>query len=340
MAKTSVPESKLKKVKSTIIKKADEFGYLTRSHIENGTFMDNLVNDPDVGGILKEYMPKESIRTYIKDGVLNAYTKSKAKQIMSSYTPELVIQKVYNKSAMVIQTCNGKQTGVFVLRSSDNEIFVIGTLRAQMKLPNTPIKTDSYIAVQSLEQQKNLDIKSVGEMAELVEGSFVFTVLDEKNNMYFVKGDNPLALYHYEKYGFYIYASTGSILDRALAELGILRFEHTEINTNCGDIIKIESTGAMERGLFDTSNLYAFDYRFLRSSYWDYPDPAEHEPQDVKQLKDFAASIGINREDIDLLLCYGYFVEEIEEMLYHPGEFEQAIAEILNECAYDYCGEF
>ena len=81
------------------------------------------------------------------------------------------------------------------------------TLRAQMRLPNTPIKTDSYIAVQLLEQQKTLDMKSVGEMAELVEGSFVFTVLDEKNNMYFVKGDNPLALYHYEKYGFYVYAS-------------------------------------------------------------------------------------------------------------------------------------
>ncbi|MDY4588690.1 MAG: class II glutamine amidotransferase [Oscillospiraceae bacterium] len=214
------------------------------------------------------------------------------------------------------------------------------TLRAQMKLPNTPIKTDSYIAVQLLEQQKTLDMKSIGEMAELVEGSFVFTILDEKNNMYFVKGDNPLALYHYEKYGFYVYASTESILDRSLTRLGILGFEHTEIDTNCGDIIKIDNTGVMERGLFDTSNLYAFDYRFLRSSYWDYPDPGEHEPQDVKQLKDFAASIGISREDIDLLLCYGYFVEEIEEMLYHPGDFEQALAEILDECAFDYCGEF
>ena len=45
-------------------------------------------------------------------------------------------------------------------------------------------------------------------------------------------------------------------------------------------------------------------------------------------------------EDIDLILCYGYFAEEIEEMLYHPGDFEQALAEILDECAYDYCGEF
>ena len=109
-------------------------------------------------------------------------------------------------------------------------------------------------------------MKSIGEMAELVEGSFVFTVLDEKNNVYFVKGDNPLALYHYEKYGFYVYASTEAILDRSLTKLGILGFEHNEIDTNCGDIIKIDSTVAMKRGLFDTSNLYAFDYRFLRSS--------------------------------------------------------------------------
>ncbi|WP_410078827.1 class II glutamine amidotransferase [Ruminococcus sp.] len=81
-------------------------------------------------------------------------------------------------------------------------------LRKQMSLPNTPVKTDSYIAVQLLEQQKTLDIQSISEMAELVEGSFVFTVLDDKSNLYFVKGDNPLALYHYETCGLYVYAST------------------------------------------------------------------------------------------------------------------------------------
>ena len=60
----------------------------------------------------------------------------------------------------------------------------------------------------------------------------------------------------------------------------------------------------------------------------------------MKQLKDFASSIGVSREDIDPLLSYGYFVEEIEEMLYQPGVIEEALCEILNECAYDYCGEF
>ena len=177
-------------------------------------------------------------------------------------------------------------------------------------------------------------------MAELVEGSFVFTVLDDKNNIYFVKGDNPLALYHYETCGLYIYASTEAILDRALTRLGILSIEHQKINTSCGDILKIDSTGAMEHGMFDTTNLMMYDYRYFRRDWWNVPEPCESDPQDVKQLKDFASSIGVSREDIDLLLSYGYFVEEIEEMLYQPGVIEEALCEILNECAYDYCGEF
>ena len=177
-------------------------------------------------------------------------------------------------------------------------------------------------------------------MAELVEGSFVFTVLDDKNNIYFVKGDNPLALYHYETCGLYIYASTEAILDRALARLGIISIEHQKIDTTCGDILKIDSSGAMEHGIFDTTNLMAYDYRYFHRDWWNVPETCTSEPQDVRQLKDFASSIGVSREDIDLLLSYGYFVEEIEEMLYQPGVIEEALCEILNECAYDYCGEF
>ena len=85
----------------------------------------------------------------------------------------------------------------------------------------------------------------------------MFTVLDEHDNMYFVKGDNPLALYHYKNCGLYIYASTEAILDRTLTRLGIISIEHQKINTSCGDILKIDSTGAMEQGMFDTPGLPA-----------------------------------------------------------------------------------
>ena len=91
---------------------------------------------------------------------------------------------------------------------------------------------------------------------------------------------------------------------------------------------------------YHTIEFRMYDYRYFRRDWWNVPESCENEPQDVKQLKDFASSIGISREDIDLLLSYGYFVEEIEEMLYQPGVIEESLCEILNECAYDYCGEF
>ena len=56
-------------------------------------------------------------------------------------------------------------------------------------------------------------------MAGQVEGSFVFTVLDHENSICFVKGDNPLCIFHYD--GFLIYASTLEILKRVSKQLGM-----------------------------------------------------------------------------------------------------------------------
>lgn len=211
-------------------------------------------------------------------------------------------------------------------------------LRKQRKLPDTPIKTDSYIAVQLLEQHNTLDMKAVAEMAECIEGSFVFTILDESNNMYFVKGENPLALYHYEDYGFYVYASTDAILRRALEKAGILNYKHSQICTECGDILKIDSKGTVHRGTFDTSNIL-YSYNYMYHNWYSPSRPTLSESQSIKQLKELAGSFGISGNDIDLLLSYGYFAEDIEEMLYYPHELEMALYEILNDCAYDVCEE-
>ena len=50
-------------------------------------------------------------------------------------------------------------------------------LRRLLRLPASKIETDSYIAVQLLEQKNTLDPSSLKYMAEQVEGSFTFTVL-------------------------------------------------------------------------------------------------------------------------------------------------------------------
>ncbi len=210
-------------------------------------------------------------------------------------------------------------------------------LRAEMNLPSTPIETDSYIAVQLLENSNVINSDSIAKMAEKVLGSFVFTILDDKNNMYFVKGDNPLVLYHYENYGFYVYASTKEILDRALTKLGLLTLLHTEIRAMCGDIIRIDSKGKLTCTQFDTTNLNAWDYRcYMSRRYWHEDENEKQETSEISQLKAFATSIGILEDDIDMLLDYGYDPATIEELLYYPGDFYEGMYELLG---YDYCGE-
>ena len=59
-------------------------------------------------------------------------------------------------------------------------------LRSTQGLPRTKIETDSYIAVQLIEQKEALDFSSLKYMAQKVEGTFAFTVLDAHENLYMV----------------------------------------------------------------------------------------------------------------------------------------------------------
>ena len=121
----TLPKNVQKKVKEAVFRKADEFGYLSCSRIESGRFLDDLVEDSEVGAILIEYMAKERIRTYIKDGILNAYAKTLMRNSLAALTPETIVKKVYNKEAVIIQKGNGKATGLTVLKTIDGELFVI-----------------------------------------------------------------------------------------------------------------------------------------------------------------------------------------------------------------------
>ena len=92
------------------------------------------------------------------------------------------------------------------------------SLRKSLKLPKTKIETDSYIAVQLIESKKLLDADSLKYMAETVDGSFSFSVLDDKNNIYLVKGDSPRCILHFPKQHMYVFASTEEILFKSLVD--------------------------------------------------------------------------------------------------------------------------
>jgi hypothetical protein len=124
MAKVLTSQQKAK-IREAIFKKADSFGYSSSGRIDSGRFMDELVEDPKIGGVLKEYMNKERIRTYIKDSALNAYSKKKINDMFDFVTPTETIEQVYGVTGMIIQACTGKNSRVNILRSVDGRIFVV-----------------------------------------------------------------------------------------------------------------------------------------------------------------------------------------------------------------------
>lgn len=124
MAKVLTSEQKAN-VRMAIFKKADAFGYSSSGRIDSGRFMDELVEDLEIGGVLKQYMSTERVRTYIKDSELNAYAKKIVNDALESVDPAAIIKKLYGVESEVIQNCTGKDARVSVLRSEDGLIFVV-----------------------------------------------------------------------------------------------------------------------------------------------------------------------------------------------------------------------
>ena len=206
-------------------------------------------------------------------------------------------------------------------------------LRLDKKFPETHIETDSYIAVQLIESQGNLDFDSLKYMAETVEGNFTFTVLDEANSLYIIKGSNPMCLLHFESLGLYIYASTESIMKNALHKIGLYKFTSEKIEVVEGDIIRINSNGEIICSEFEP--------KLYRSKYlsWygeDEPYYGVHE----ELLLAYCGCYGVDSSDVEILLEYGYTCDEIEDMLADHDLLQETLQAIKfedSESLYENC---
>lgn len=202
-------------------------------------------------------------------------------------------------------------------------------LRRSYKLKKTKIETDSYIAVQLLEYKKCLDMKSIRFMAEALTGSFSFSILDNMNNLYLVKGDSPLSILHFPEYRMYVYASTEEILWRALIDTFLFDViksgKYEDVPIREGDILKIQPDGKIDKGKFNyTDYLYTGMYR------WDYDWDslenksggkayADKDREYIDMLKTMAQYYGYEPDIVDELLEGGFSIDEIEEYIYADG---------------------
>jgi len=209
-------------------------------------------------------------------------------------------------------------------------------LRKDKLIPDTYIETDSYAACQLIEQQGKLDFDSLKYMAETVEGNFTFTVLDDSNSLYIIKGSNPMCLLHFKDIGLYVYASTESIMKNALRRIGLHKFASERIKTDEGDIIRIDRNGDITRSEFKPAPQFS---RFSTSRGW-YNDYDDYYSAYEQTLIDMASLYGSDPDEIIMLLEYGYTVVEVEEMLMDNNLLREAVNEIKylsGEYIYEDC---
>ena len=195
-------------------------------------------------------------------------------------------------------------------------LFNDKALRKKYKLPATSVETDSYVAVQLLEQYGQVNFDSLRFMAEELEGSFTITALTEQDELYFVKGNNPLAIHHYPQYGLYVYASTEEILMEGLVKSGIRLGIKEQVRIYTGDILRIDTHGKVTRSGFNDEKLYpTFGSPGYGWALYHYPGFSEEDTY-ISDLKAVASCYGVSEDDIDDLLAEGITPEEIEEYLY------------------------
>lgn len=194
-------------------------------------------------------------------------------------------------------------------------------LKRKYHLPKSPVQTDSYVAVQLLEQQGNLDAQSIGNVAALLKGSFSLSVLDGFNHLYLVKGNSPLYVCRFEN-GLLCYASTAAIFQDARKRAAFLPKEWELLSLSEGDVLCIRPDGRLQMSRFCTDNLQE-PFR------WWKPERPKTRGADtpLDQILETAGNLGFHEEDVLTLLEEGYCEEELEEMLCQPGLFYGALME-------------
>ena len=271
---------------------------------------------------------------YVRDGNMVTYKKPKPAHKVKLFFPKdtraVIGHTRFTTQGSEKRNCNnhpfeghcGKES--FAL-AHNGVLYNDRELRREQHLPPTLIETDSYIAVQLLEQEQQLDTENIKRMAELVEGSFVFTILRNDNTLFLVKGNNPLALYHFPTLGLYVYASTKSILDNALKRVK-LNGKCCEVDVSEGEILEINSAGSLSRSTFTMQD---YIHSLFNPYNWNQLDYAKCWMEDEREelLLEYCGTFGVSEEEVQLLLEVGYDPDEIEELLMDTVAMEEALTE-------------
>lgn len=153
-----IPDDVAKKIKELVFQEADRINYLARTRTDNGTFLDQLVSMQEVGGRLSQYMQKAEVRTYIKDAILNRYSKDKTQEERPQDLKSL-IQKHLGFDAYFVE-CDSKNQ-ITLFKAPVNCCFVVIADGTLLKWETALRKALLYIASKPFVDHQNVEIKIV-----------------------------------------------------------------------------------------------------------------------------------------------------------------------------------
>lgn len=182
------------------------------------------------------------------------------------------------------------------------------------ELPETKIKTDSYVALQLLEltkymhKQDSLNIDIIKETCELLAGTFALSILTRQGKLFLLRHNRPLNITYNGKD--IIYASTKEMIQEA----GKFLEKDNETKLMNSFIGEIENDTIYEYNIFQnkfintdtfTASIYTKPYSYPKKEYYqetaneDYKGFLEHKKDEPELAKE---------EQSDYILTYDEFV--------------------------------
>ena len=291
------------------------YGFINYGKILNKKELKKLVRNLSISSELRG--TDASGVAYVRNGKVVIYKKPQPSHEVNFYFPsDITILTGHTRMATHGDARNNYNNHPFVGHTAEGDfalchngvLFNYEQVQKQEQLPKTKIKTDSYVAVQLIEKYGKADFDTIGKMSEIVNGSFVFTVLTSEEKLYISRWDNPICILHFPKLGIYVYTSTKEIMQMALCGTIFEKQPFETIEVTEGEMISIDKNGIIERSRFVSEYDGFFGYYGMYGGFRERDDYDSY-------LCEYGSMFGVSEEEIMMLYEMGYEDEEIELMM-------------------------
>ncbi len=150
-----IPENVASKLRKEVFGRADDVGYLLLSRQDSKAFIDELVAAPGIGQKIADFTGKEKVRTYIKDAILNKYSKDKAREARPADLAPVVKRQFgfgvtlvdAAEDVFLYKSCDGKSAHYVVAVNGSYIKWETALKKALLYLPGKPFAGEKEATV-------------------------------------------------------------------------------------------------------------------------------------------------------------------------------------------------